>query len=357
MKKTLIALTLAALPVAAMAEVTLYGTIKGGLEFTKVKGVDNTITDVNDWDSKIGFKGEEDLGSGLKAIWQVEQKISLDSQSTKRNQQFANLDSFIGLDTGFGKVRAGFLSDSINNMGDLNLSEGNGWLDLDPLWGRTEGRATGVRYDSPDFAGLSFNALYSPEDNNRYNQARKAVQGSPDLQKALDWDGGDLDGFDGVVGVVNGATTNKWIGSVGVNYAAAGFWAKYGYKHTHNNAGKNKDGHVHRLMGGYDANNIFAGLGYQYTKNVDGADVETQEIAASAAYTMGNIVPHVSLVYGFEEKVGGKKRKDSDYIQAIVGADYNLSKRTSALVNVGYFRSDDGDYQAYTGGVGLRHKF
>lgn len=338
-------MTLAALPVAAMAEVTLYGTIKGGLEFTKVKGVDNTITDVNDWGSKIGFKGEEDLGNGLKAIWQVEQKISLDSKSRKRNQQFANLDSFIGLDTGFGKVRAGWLSDSINNMGDLNLSEGNGWLDLDPLWGRTEGRATGVRYDSPDFAGLSFNALYSPEDNNRYDQARDA-----DVV-------GDLDGFDGVAGVVNGLTENKWIGSVGVNYAAAGFWAKYGYKHIHNNAGKNKDGHVHRLMGGYDANNIFAGLGYQYTKNFDGADVETQEIAASAAYTMGNIVPHVSLVYGFEEKVGGKKQKDTDYIQAIVGADYNLSKRTSALVNVGYVRSEDGDYQAYTGGVGLRHKF
>ena len=37
MKKSLIALTLAALPVAAMADVTLYGQIKAGVEISKVK--------------------------------------------------------------------------------------------------------------------------------------------------------------------------------------------------------------------------------------------------------------------------------------------------------------------------------
>lgn len=35
MKKSLIALTLAALPVAAMADVTLYGTIKAGVETSR----------------------------------------------------------------------------------------------------------------------------------------------------------------------------------------------------------------------------------------------------------------------------------------------------------------------------------
>ena len=44
MKKSLIALSLAALPVAAMADVTLYGQIKAGVEVgqtkVKVNGVD-----------------------------------------------------------------------------------------------------------------------------------------------------------------------------------------------------------------------------------------------------------------------------------------------------------------------------
>ena len=83
MKKTLIALTLAALPVASMAEVTLFGTIKGGAEFTKVKGVKNTITNVNDWDSSIGFKGEEDLGNGLKAIWQLQSTAGINAANSR----------------------------------------------------------------------------------------------------------------------------------------------------------------------------------------------------------------------------------------------------------------------------------
>ncbi|MCI4078057.1 porin, partial [Klebsiella pneumoniae] len=61
MKKSLIALTLAALPVAAMADVTLYGTIKAGVEVSRVKdkgGNSKTATQIADFGSKIGFKGQ-----------------------------------------------------------------------------------------------------------------------------------------------------------------------------------------------------------------------------------------------------------------------------------------------------------
>ena len=69
MKKSLIALTLAALPVAAMADVTLYGQIKAGVEVSKVKlgeqtakGLkatrsSKTATEIADFGSRIGFKG------------------------------------------------------------------------------------------------------------------------------------------------------------------------------------------------------------------------------------------------------------------------------------------------------------
>ena len=84
MKKSLIALTLAALPVAAMADVTLYGQIKAGVEISKVKlgeqtaaklgheKSSKTATEIADFGSRIGFKGHEHLGNNLNAIWQVE---------------------------------------------------------------------------------------------------------------------------------------------------------------------------------------------------------------------------------------------------------------------------------------------
>lgn len=67
--KKLIALAVAALPMAAMADVTLYGTVEAALETGKgLKHTNNTksTTRVDDTGSLIGFKGAEDLGNGLK---------------------------------------------------------------------------------------------------------------------------------------------------------------------------------------------------------------------------------------------------------------------------------------------------
>ncbi|MBP5789955.1 MAG: porin [Neisseriaceae bacterium] len=380
MKKTLIALTLVALPVASMAEVTLFGTIKGGLEFTKVKGVSNTITNANDWDSSIGFKGEEDLGNGLKAIWQLQSTAGINAANA-RNDRNNTLTSFIGLDAGtFGKLRAGNLPDAIKgDMEDLNLDDsGHGVRDL----GNWEigSRHTGVRYDTANFGGFSANVLYSPEDNTRYEQL-----GSPKVH-GFEQDAGV---GENIPAVVNDLTRNRWLGSVGLNYSIAGFFVKYGYVHRSNNIGVyNAD--AHRIMGGYDANNLFVGLGFQYTRGLDvglnskneEGKLETQEVALSAAYRIGNVVPRISYVHGFKQKVAGEKQGDSKYHQVVLGADYHLSKRTTVITSLGWAKEGANAYlgggmigpvynydangnvidqrtkeQAYSFGLGLRHKF
>lgn len=395
MKKTLIALTLAALPVASMAEVTLFGTIKGGVEFTKVKGVKNTITNANDWDSSIGFKGEEDLGNGLKAIWQLQSTAGINKDNA-RNDRSNTLTSFIGLDAGtFGKVRAGNLPDSIkDSMEDLNLDDsGHGVRDL----GNWEigSRYTGVRYDSANFGGFSFNALYSPEDNTRYEEL-----GSPSVH-GFEQANGIVDDQN-IPAVVNDATRNRWLASVGLKYEIAGFFAKYGYVHQKNRVASGVNGDAHRVMAGYDANNLFVGLGYQYTKGMKGVVVPgwatqsqtdeayklaTQELALSAAYRIGNVVPRLTYVHGFKQKLAGEKVPHSKYHQVVLGADYHLSKRTTVITSLGWakeganaypvydaqvddirgagmigtVKNADGTYktkeQAYSFGLGLRHKF
>ena len=96
MKKSLIALTLAALPVAAMADVTLYGQIKAGVEISKVKEgktSSKTATEIADYGSRIGFKGHEHLGSNLNAIWQVEQNTSI----AGGDSGFSTGESLLGL--------------------------------------------------------------------------------------------------------------------------------------------------------------------------------------------------------------------------------------------------------------------
>ena len=81
MKKAIIALTIAALPFAASAEVVLYGQVKSSITSgqVKIKGNEGTeksatATRINDNTSRIGFKGSEKLSDDLKVIWQVEQR-------------------------------------------------------------------------------------------------------------------------------------------------------------------------------------------------------------------------------------------------------------------------------------------
>jgi len=121
MKKAIIALTVAALPFAASAEVVLYGQVKSTITSgqVKIKGNEGTeksatATRINDNTSRIGFKGSEKLSDDLKAIWQVEQRTSILGESN--SQRFGNRDSFIGLEGKFGKVRVGNMNNMLNSI-------------------------------------------------------------------------------------------------------------------------------------------------------------------------------------------------------------------------------------------------
>ncbi|HFB8978839.1 TPA: porin, partial [Neisseria gonorrhoeae] len=176
MKKSLIALTLAALPVAATADVTLYGAIKAGVQTYrsvehregKVVGV-GTGSEISDFGSKIGFKGQEDLGNGLKAVWQLEQGASVAGTNTG----WGNKQSFVGLKGGFGTIRAGSLNSPLKNTkNNVNAWESGKFtgnvLEISGMAQR-EHRYLSVRYDSPEFAGFSGSVQYAPKDNSGSN--------------------------------------------------------------------------------------------------------------------------------------------------------------------------------------------
>ena len=365
MKKTLIALSLVALSGAASAEVILYGQAKAGVEISQVKQTvngketkDHTETKIADYGSRIGFKGTEHLGSGLNAIWQVENSVSLAGGG-----DWAGRDSFIGLEGGFGKVRAGKLSTSLKDMDAVDPWEySNQALGLG-MFTRTGERVTSVRYDSPVWAGFSFNAQMTPRDNGT------AVRGV------------------GVTTGRNDAASDTSAYYAGLNYENAGLFAQYGvgYKKSAyiSNSGDSKSGQAHQVQVGYDANNLFVAGGYQYTNGWDslgsygaalasddaydaGTDtsvgLKTHELAVTGAYTFGNVTPRLSYAHGFKAKgtnLTDAQRDSTKYHQVVLGADYDFSKRTTAMVSAGWLKAGNGDNKTETvaGGVGLRHKF
>lgn len=96
----LAALLSSALPDVALAQgsfVQIYGTLNTDLEYVQASGARGGLPGqmrLSSNLSNIGFRGSEDLGDGLKAVWQVESGISLDTG----NGNLGGRNSNVGLD-------------------------------------------------------------------------------------------------------------------------------------------------------------------------------------------------------------------------------------------------------------------
>lgn len=94
----------AALPFAAAAQnsVTIYGKIDTSVD--RVKTGPNSVTAMNNNASRLGFRGQEDLGGGMRALFGVEFAVSPDD-GTLGSPPFRN--SYVGLSGDYGIVNAG----------------------------------------------------------------------------------------------------------------------------------------------------------------------------------------------------------------------------------------------------------
>ncbi|PTU64153.1 porin [Chromobacterium sp. Panama] len=366
MKKSLIALLVATLPAAAFADVTIYGKIKGGVEYVD-NGATKT-TNIDDLGSRIGFKGKEDLGNGLKAIWQVETGFSVDGtgQANKDGSAnsgsgtFANRNSFIGLQSDLGTLRLGNVSNFLDSdMGIVDSWEyKNNALGLGVFTRDGTRLKNSVRYDLPSIAGFSAALQYGTKE---------------------------------AKGVL---TNDRETSIIGLGYENSGFFGKYAYIHeskavskvaspianvTVNDTANDK----HRLEVGYNANNLLVAFGYQQEKggvDVVGGDwigyvknalptvsaanavtldkVKTREYALTAAYTIGAFTPKFTYAHGDKVEIGGSKLNDTGYNQYVLGVDYAISKRTTFGAQYGQIAvKGEGNKDQKAFGLNMIHAF
>ena len=115
MKKSLIALAVVALSGAAMAQssVTLYGVADAGLGKIKSAGNDasnkvqfTSASTMNNGDSRLGVRGVEDLGAGLKIGFNFETGLDLDDGATT-TQTFWARQANLSVGGNWGTVKLG----------------------------------------------------------------------------------------------------------------------------------------------------------------------------------------------------------------------------------------------------------
>lgn len=166
MKKSLLAVAIAALPAAAFAQtnVTLYGIADVGI--TSVSDGVNSALRVDSGmmsTSRWGIRGSEDLGGGLAANFVLEGGLRVDTGAADANvfQRRAN----VGFSGGFGNVRIGrdytpaFLM--AGNWDALGYGLYGNALNYTAIAGGTSVRfSNSLFYDTPNMGGFSAQLAY-----------------------------------------------------------------------------------------------------------------------------------------------------------------------------------------------------
>jgi predicted porin len=325
MKKSLIALAVAgafAAPAfAATSNVDVYGIMNIAIQDTDQSGVDASIEDNV---SRIGFKGSEDLGGGLKAIWQIESGINVTTGSTT----LASRNSFVGLAGGFGTVLAG-RHDTPYKLGtvkldifgdtiaDYNSGANNGGLDNVDLIDKTHDHRNGqaLAYISPTFSGFHVGAAVVMAD-----EAANANNG-----KTIDATSITAIYENGPLFLSLSHQDVKALKSKALKFGA-------GYAF-----GDTKVGFVYE-----DLNNATS------TGHVSGAN-DRDSWLVNVAHAMGPIT--LKAQYG---QVDEGASVDQDLWA--IGADYNLSKRTAVYFVYGN-GDDDAGSDAAGWNLGVKHSF
>ena len=176
MKKTSLALALLTLlPLAAHAQtsVTIYGIADAsvGIEDTDAPGEGHrtVISSGTQSTSRIGFRGTEDLGNGLKALFNIEAGVALDSGAQDAAGTFQRR-AVVGLQGSFGTITIGREYGPIAAVAQAADPLGHGFYGS-TLTSFGTGRLTrrlsnSVNYKSESYAGFNVLAAYSAGERN-----------------------------------------------------------------------------------------------------------------------------------------------------------------------------------------------
>lgn len=169
MKKSLVALAVAAaLPAFAQAQtsVQLTGSVDVSVESVNkdanggAKG-DLKVTDGLYGGSRFAIVGSEDLGNGLKALFNLEHRLTADTGALHTASTFWRGQSWVGLGGGFGTVRFGRQYTPVHaalQPGDLT---GQSWYYSSGDFAYASRVNNAISYQSPELGGFTLVAAYA----------------------------------------------------------------------------------------------------------------------------------------------------------------------------------------------------
>ena len=292
-------------------------------------GTTNKVNELRDNASRLGFRGTEDLGGGMAALYGLEMGISADS-GVSTSPAFRN--SYVGLRGGWGTIAMGRL-DSANPTGSPIYSQITSLSHFAP----NDAGATASSTSMQNARNRTSNSIgyASPKMGDFIFRARVYLNGTTAVEDAakgsdfgLDYQSGAIKAAIGyskdtrVGGLINNDFNEKW--QLGVNYKIDKDWDVY-------------------AIGGIDT-----------YKNTSTTRKEVNYTQVGSSYTMGK---HKFVLNTFQRDVqasltGVRKKNQLSY-------QYYLSKNTDlqAFIDKDSVDSSKTNVQVRAIGLGIRQNF
>lgn len=361
MKKTLITLAVlaAATGVAqAQSSVVIYGTVDAGF-VSERGGVNGTVNKVDSGigsASRLGFKGTEDLGNGLSALFLLESGFSVDNGQQDVAGTLFNRQAYVGLSsktTGtltLGRQYTPWYNTLSKVADPFAVGYAGSAKNLFPANTRTSNT---VMYASPSYNGFDGDIAYSTgsEDALSSKIGRKigasVGYANGPLNARLAYNNTANDVRNGNVVAEQGSGSN-WLAAANYDFAVAKAYVAYGVNKGNNSAVRN------------NANRN----AYSLTQLSAAASNDSNNILIGATVPMG---PAGTFMASYI-RTNDKAATNADASQFALGYSYALSKRTSAYAS--YAKIENKNNAGYTVGnnsnagtgdqavnVGVRHSF
>jgi len=369
--------TFSPLALAQSSNVQLYGRVNVGVDYYKAPGAtvgggypatDSSLDGrfrIFDNSSRVGLRGTEDLGNGLKAIFQIETGVNVDNGSGGQVGQggqgnastgfWGTRDTYGGLQGKWGRVTFGRQSMYWTN--GVNAQFSGSWINAEIPWtnGTQLGRVSGggivtsrlsnmLQYTTPTWAGNNITLSWTPGGNSGLQETVQCKNTSIDTDGRIwgaTWRGtfgpfyGQFDYSD-----VQFNTTN--VGAPGVSFQQKGRLYKAGASWGYHPGARIGVIWVRTQQNG--ATGLIAG---QMVKK-DGFTINW-------SHTFGNIQAMAQYGWTGDIKncaaVNAVTCSDSSSKGFMLGGRYLLSKRTWLYLSYNQVTNKSNDFVDYSGGA------
>jgi len=345
----------------AQSSVTLYGLIDESIQYIHNANTANDhliqLAAGNLQGSRWGMKGTEDLGGGLKAIFQLESGFDPNNGKSLQGSRLFGRQAYVGVThDAYGTFTLGRQYDPLvdlvqpltadNYFGSTFTTPGD--VDNNDNSSRTN---NAIKYVSPVWSGFQVEGMYA------LGGVAGATGAGQSWAGAATWSGGPFSVAAGYFRMENGNT----LASRGVTPATpAGVWSA-GATSGATFDGSNINGayqsakqiDITSAAGQYVTGPFTFNVRYsfaQYKPDAFSGFASQQKYQVAGAYAGWQLTPAMLLGLGYTYTHGSGDASAS-YNQVSLGGDYNLSKRTDLYLIGAYQKASGHQRDASTGAI------